>query len=747
MSTGTRSDSTPHNATLADEATEFETFESEYTIEGVTQRGLMIDTGALLWLVTLAGLVLTIPLADNSASGTLAALRIAMIALSALAALAMLFVVRRFDDTRTLRTVTVLTFVMMLIQFALSFYGAGALGAFYLAQIVMAIYVAQFLAGATVAVAVATNSVFAGLTVLAHYGEPTTPNVLSQTSLLLPVVWGIAFSIFIFRQDRAQALDQAEQTAFSDSLTNLPNSRMLRRRAKALLNTRNQRIHGRTGLIVLDLDGFRAANVLHGQADGDRLLSAVAGAIRAAAPDDQLVARTGSDEFSVLIGGATTHMLKTSAEHYRRTALAAIDSTATVGEGVDASVGFAISDVGYGSVDGLFRIADSAMYIQKAAGQDPSAARPPRSTGDEAGSAWQAEASGADSGRVPGWLRWSERSVQTRFTSVAWMLSGMGVALSMAMPDAVSHSSATVGVLVTLAFVLGVVRFLTPPANSLGMQLVEVAVANAMLIATIYATGKSASPAVPIVLLILIYIGWFLPLRGVVPISVLTVALTLLSMVVWPAAQPVVSDTVTIYGGILVTVGLVAILYYNHYYVERARELTAHLSTLDARAGTHNRKAFEDRMAIELEKLSYGDRDALAVVMVDLGNLKRIEAEEGRLAADRILHIVALALADASRSEDFVARLGGDEFVVIAPGVDSESVRALAQRLIGAVREAVSSLEASAQKSIRPSAGFSLYGMHGRTTEELVSAAGIALAAARTASRDPNRVSSFVVAL
>ena len=63
---------------------------------------------------------------------------------------------------------------------------------------------------------------------------------------------------------------------------------------------------------------------------------------------------------------------------------------------------------------------------------------------------------------------------------------------------------------------------------------------------------------------------------------------------------------------------LLLVLYYNHFYLERAQTLTEQLASLDPRAGSYNRRAFEERMREELNHLSYGDRDALAVVMIDL---------------------------------------------------------------------------------------------------------------------------------
>src|SRR5262249_49321760 len=56
---------------------------------------------------------------------------------------------------------------------------------------------------------------------------------------------------------------------------------------------------GRTGLLVVDLDGFKQINDLYGHAGGDRLLASVAARLERADPY-ALVARIGGDEFGLL---------------------------------------------------------------------------------------------------------------------------------------------------------------------------------------------------------------------------------------------------------------------------------------------------------------------------------------------------------------------------------------------------------------------------------------------------------------
>jgi diguanylate cyclase (GGDEF)-like protein len=734
---------------MSSEGQQLETFEREYTIENFTQRDLMLDLGAVLWFISF-GMALAAGRIDDAPESTAQGVVRLVIALtSAAIAVAFLTLVRKLDDERTTQVVAVTIVVGIVFQYILSSYGPGALGGMVVAMVGATIYAAQFLGLRGVTVMLVLVSVFSGLSVHDYYGSPEAPYFLSQTVLLVIILWGVGYSVYALKQDRARALAEAEDAAFSDPLTGLPNTRQLRRRATALLDSRNERINRQTGVIVLDLDGFRAANMLRGHRYGDRLLRAVARGAEGFAKPGHIVARTGSDEFSVLIPDTTSHDLGALGDAYRAAVLDSIDREADHGVSIDASVGVALSGEDGDSFETLMRSADQSMYLVKAAHERRSATRRvPLETEVDDDLPWVE--SGARIASPPSrWnhLRWSNRPMQVKFAASSWLLSAFAVAAAMAVPDAYPHSSTAVTLIVMFGLIMTVSRYVTRPSVHLAQQLLDVLIASVALAVAMHYSGKSASAATPIELLILIYIGWFLPLKWVVPSAAASVLIVLGPLFFDTSNKILLLDAVTLIGGIVVSAALLVVLYYNHFYLERARKLTDELASLDPRAATNNRRAFEERMREELDGLSYGDRDQLAVVMIDLGNFKSVSANYGRTIGDQMLTEVASALTAASREEDCVARLGGDEFAIVAPGVDAESARALAQRLVDAVREALEVTDLPSNEEVRPSAGFALYGMHGRTTDELVTAADIALTAAKTSGRDPNRVSSFVVAL
>ncbi len=118
-----------------------------------------------------------------------------------------------------------------------------------------------------------------------------------------------------------------------------------------------------------------------------------------------------------------------------------------------------------------------------------------------------------------------------------------------------------------------------------------------------------------------------------------------------------------------------------------ARQASAYkdLAYTDVLCGLPNRRAFEDRAA-RLRDLS--DAKPLAVLMVDLDGFKRVNDSDGHDAGDRVLALMARAIAGGLREGDFVARLGGDEFAALLPRTGMAEAEVLAERLRTEVQNA-----------------------------------------------------------
>ncbi|HWW53418.1 MAG TPA: EAL domain-containing protein, partial [Acidimicrobiales bacterium] len=93
--------------------------------------------------------------------------------------------------------------------------------------------------------------------------------------------------------------EQLEHQSLHDPLTGLPNRALLLDRLRHSIR-RAQRSQGRTGVLFIDLDRFKAVNDSLGHEGGDRLLLGVAGRLPGVLRAGDTLARLGGDEFVVL---------------------------------------------------------------------------------------------------------------------------------------------------------------------------------------------------------------------------------------------------------------------------------------------------------------------------------------------------------------------------------------------------------------------------------------------------------------
>jgi two-component system cell cycle response regulator len=115
-------------------------------------------------------------------------------------------------------------------------------------------------------------------------------------------------------------------------------------------------------------------------------------------------------------------------------------------------------------------------------------------------------------------------------------------------------------------------------------------------------------------------------------------------------------------------------------------------SVRDPLTNVFNRKYFVARLLAEIARARRADGD-VAVLMIDVDSLKRVNDSFGHLAGDRALCAVATRILRVLRVEDVLARYGGDEFVVLAAGTSPFDAERLGER----VRRAVEGLLMSAQ--------------------------------------------------
>jgi diguanylate cyclase (GGDEF)-like protein len=160
-----------------------------------------------------------------------------------------------------------------------------------------------------------------------------------------------------------------EQQAVLDGLTGLAN----RRRADEMLArelARSNRFGGAVGLVLADVDNFKAINDEYGHPMGDAVLREVAGTLLRTVREIDVAARWGGEEFAVVLPGTDVEGAARAAERIRD-ALARREMFAPDGAvlRVTASFGVASSSPGTTSEE-LVALADEALYRAKRAGKD-----------------------------------------------------------------------------------------------------------------------------------------------------------------------------------------------------------------------------------------------------------------------------------------------------------------------------------------------------------------------------------------
>ncbi len=157
--------------------------------------------------------------------------------------------------------------------------------------------------------------------------------------------------------------------AIHDPLTGLPNRTLFVERLDRDL-ARSASLPNRMAVLFLDLDRFKVVNDSLGHSAGDRLLVAVADRLSSAMRPDDVVARFGGDEFTVLCQNVTS---VDAVEQIAQRIAEVIAKPVPLVEGevfVTVSIGIAMAD-GHGDTpETLLRNADAAMYSAKENGRD-----------------------------------------------------------------------------------------------------------------------------------------------------------------------------------------------------------------------------------------------------------------------------------------------------------------------------------------------------------------------------------------
>jgi diguanylate cyclase (GGDEF)-like protein/PAS domain S-box-containing protein len=159
------------------------------------------------------------------------------------------------------------------------------------------------------------------------------------------------------------------QQAFFDTLTGLPNRRMLRERLEQEVR-RSRRDGQQLAILFIDLDHFKEVNDTLGHDSGDQLLVEAGRRIKQCVRDSDTVARMGGDEFTVILTDIsnTDHL-----EPLLQKILRSMDALFQIGDEqvfVSASIGITLYPLDATEIEDLFKNADQALYVAKGEGRN-----------------------------------------------------------------------------------------------------------------------------------------------------------------------------------------------------------------------------------------------------------------------------------------------------------------------------------------------------------------------------------------
>jgi diguanylate cyclase (GGDEF)-like protein len=242
---------------------------------------------------------------------------------------------------------------------------------------------------------------------------------------------------------------------------------------------------------------------------------------------------------------------------------------------------------------------------------------------------------------------------------------------------------------------------------------------------SVYLTGGSISFAEPIFFPLLIYATFFFRTRWA-----WLLALELIAV----AGAPLLYDAGAIDNAFLPRYLTLVAAFLSVAWVLvglRERLLAAEhrrrdIAYRDALTGVANRRQFDVTLKRELSHRSQPtghpatEATPLALLLLDLDDLKGINDNHGHPVGDAVLCQVAERAESILRSTDTLARIGGDEFAVIAPGAHGEGARLMGEAIRSAIGTHYSDSGTPAPSA---SVGWAVFPDDGDDVESLIRAA------------------------
>ncbi|MBT0568912.1 GGDEF domain-containing protein [Curvibacter sp. CHRR-16] len=199
-----------------------------------------------------------------------------------------------------------------------------------------------------------------------HFGDGSPWDLSVTLGMLL--LLGM-FNLLLFNLVVGALLRKLQELSFTDQLTGLFNRRVLMERLQEE-HERSKRSRKPYSVVTFDLDDFKRINDTHGHLVGDEVLAAVAKRLASSIRATDILARTGGEEFMLVLPLADLAGAEIQAERLRAGLQAEPFQSHAGVLRMTASFGVACICADDTDTDQLLQRADAALYAAKAAGRN-----------------------------------------------------------------------------------------------------------------------------------------------------------------------------------------------------------------------------------------------------------------------------------------------------------------------------------------------------------------------------------------
>ncbi len=215
---------------------------------------------------------------------------------------------------------------------------------------------------------------FRGMVVLINPAESEmfapTPTQAFFFVALIGLTLSMTFGLFLMMSKRFE-LELADiiHQANTDDLTGMWNRRYLFDMSQQEFK-RARRYDRELSVLAIDIDHFKKVNDTYGHIVGDALLKELASAVRSVLRESDIFARTGGEEFMVLLPESDATDSATVAERVQRAISRVTINSRGVPVGVTVSIGVASLSIEDQDIQSVFQRADAGLYEAKHNGRN-----------------------------------------------------------------------------------------------------------------------------------------------------------------------------------------------------------------------------------------------------------------------------------------------------------------------------------------------------------------------------------------